>query len=385
MRRPFIIKAMEREATDMDNQPNNCSRARVAIIVGGGVIGLSVAVSLRHRGWRVVVLDSREAGEASPAAAGVLFPTSPERSSGLAGSLNLQALRMWPQWAERLGGELLRAGGISFFANSDTEKDLFALRDNLDSAVPHLPLPDGDCPGWYYLSSQSKAETTSSLHFPTARSIIPQKLLGALRRAIGASSIVDDRVEELLVAGKGARGVVGRSGHHYLGDIIIAAPGSTSADWLPGELRPKIYSMAGEALLLETDAFRSSPAAIYPFAAGLLASRPGEVWLGGSYHREGSEHQPRLDILGGIVNRGIEIFPDLAQARVKKVIYGRRPVAADQLPIVGPSQLPGLYWAGGHGRDGILHSALVGEQIISWLESDSGQEELLPSRLSLGR
>lgn len=372
---------MKQKTPDYNHQPSRRPYKRVAIVVGAGVIGLSVAISLQRRNWKVVVLDSHEPGWASPAAAGVLFPTSPQRSSGLAGHLNLQALELWPQWAGCLDGKLLRGGGISFFADSDTEKDFLALADNLES-LPQLPRSDKNYPGWSYLGPETQERITASFHFPAAFSVDPQKLLEVLRRAVGAH-FVSDRAEELLIAGSRAKGVVGRSGYRYLGDIIIAAPGSTPPNWLPSELRPKIMSMAGEALLLSTNTFRSSPAAIYPPATGLLASRRGEVWFGGSYRQEDSEQQLRLDILREMMSRGVEIFPDLAQARIKKVIYGRRPVTLDQLPIVGPSQLSGIYWAGGHGKDGILQSALIGNQLVSWLEKDIGQEELLPQRAAL--
>ena len=49
---------------------------------------------------------------------------------------------------------------------------------------------------------------------------------------------------------------------------------------------------------------------------------------------------------------------------MRRTWAGLRPVTADGLPIIGPEpRLSGLWYAGGHGRNGILLAALTGRLV----------------------
>src|SRR5213080_3061650 len=80
------------------------------LVVGGGLIGLSVAWRAAQRGARVTVLEAGTAGSgASHVAAGMLAPTA-ELEVGEAGrrllDLSLRSLALWPAFASELGVEL---------------------------------------------------------------------------------------------------------------------------------------------------------------------------------------------------------------------------------------------------------------------------------------
>src|SRR3954449_473594 len=79
-------------------------------VVGGGIIGLSVAWRAAQRGARVSVLEAGTLGSgASHVAAGMLAPTA-ELEVGEAGArlleLSLRSLERWPAFADELGGGL---------------------------------------------------------------------------------------------------------------------------------------------------------------------------------------------------------------------------------------------------------------------------------------
>src|SRR5215471_2096814 len=81
---------------------NERVNTRDVIIAGAGIIGVSIALELRERGARVLVLDRGEPGqEASSAAAGMLAPFDPETPAGLR-SLAVASAQLYPAYVERL-------------------------------------------------------------------------------------------------------------------------------------------------------------------------------------------------------------------------------------------------------------------------------------------
>ena len=73
------------------------------VVVGGGVIGLSIAWELSRHGVTVKVLERGEFGrEASWAGAGILPPGNPELASHPYDRLRGESCRLWPEWSEAL-------------------------------------------------------------------------------------------------------------------------------------------------------------------------------------------------------------------------------------------------------------------------------------------
>ena len=81
------------------------------VVVGGGVIGLSVAWHLLPHA-RVTVVDVPKPGAASPASAGMLAPFAESKAPGPLLDLGVASLRMWPAFAEQLGVTLHGPGTL---------------------------------------------------------------------------------------------------------------------------------------------------------------------------------------------------------------------------------------------------------------------------------
>src|SRR4051794_23781702 len=97
------------------------------LVVGGGLIGLSIAWRAAQRGARVRVVDAGRIGAgASHVAAGMLAPTA-ELEVGEAGrrllELSLRSLEIWPQFASELGVEL-RFGSLLVARDGDEAEAL---------------------------------------------------------------------------------------------------------------------------------------------------------------------------------------------------------------------------------------------------------------------
>ena len=71
-------------------------------IVGGGLIGASIAFELAQAGADVLVLDAGKRGAAWRAGAGMLTPTGERLHGTPLGNLAARSLSLWPDFARRL-------------------------------------------------------------------------------------------------------------------------------------------------------------------------------------------------------------------------------------------------------------------------------------------
>lgn len=355
-----------------------------AVVVGAGVIGLSVALRLLDEGYIVYVVDCQEEAAASAAAAGMLMPNSVGRASGEAGRVNFAALDLWPRFEERLLSEndeeaepqlpLTENRGMLLLCRSaEDEKILDCWREGAREDLQLEPLEQQK--GAELIAPEAKEEIRSCIFLPEAKSIDPRKLLATLRRQCQEKNAMffTDRATDIRQSGGRAHRLV-CTHREISADVIVAASGAFDLSWIPAPLRPDLVSVQGEALRVATDLFDRAP--VFVSSEGALVPRGhGEVWMGVSV-REDEDGRPLLAAVSDILQAKRNLFPDLRDARVIEVFAGRRPMSRDGLPFVGATDLPGLLLALGSGRDGILQSPLVAETI---LECVKGEPERFPS------
>ena len=81
--------------------------------------------------------------------------------------------------------------------------------------------------------------------------------------------------------------------------------------------------------------------------------------------------------LARVFNAVTALWPGVDRAEVRRTWAGLRPVTADGLPIIGPEpRLAGLWYAGGHGRNGILLAGLTGRLMRQLIEGEPLVEDL---------
>ena len=136
---------------------NSCD----VIIAGAGIIGVSLALELRERGAKVLVLDRGEPGyEASSAAAGMLAPTDPDTPPALR-PLALESARMFPEFVgklETLSGmkaDFRRHGTIAFLDSASVQP----LRPSTTVSLPTI------FGGWNQLWKAMLSQSQDALHF----------------------------------------------------------------------------------------------------------------------------------------------------------------------------------------------------------------------------
>jgi glycine oxidase len=180
------------------------------------------------------------------------------------------------------------------------------------------------------------------------------------------AAITTDRALRVDHSGDRVSGVTGASGRHFAPDVVVAA-GAWSAllEGLPRSLA--VEPVRGQMAALPWPA--SVPRTIVYNKDCYLLARAGEAILGSTMEHVGFQPEVTQAGLARIFAATMLLYPGLMRAKVQRTWAGLRPMTPDGLPIIGREPLlNGLWYATGHGRNGILLAGLTGvllQQLMS--------------------
>jgi glycine oxidase len=334
------------------------------LIIGGGAVGAACAWELASTGRKVLILEAGgRAGQAWRAAAGMLAPqietgaSDPLLRLGLAGRDHYAGVAARLQ--ESVGVDLgLWQEGIARVARTEAE------REQLRAQVAWQQKQGLNCEWLTQEDVQRRwpwlAPTEGALRAPDDGALDPQRLVEGLlagAQMLGASIMLDS-VLAVLGSDDRVEGVRGEAGSYSAGEVVVAAGAwSGMLEGLPRSLpvRPVKGQMA--ALPWPDD----TPRAIIYHKDSYLLARRGEAVIGSTMEEAGFRPEVTPSGVAQIFNATMSLCPSLLRAKVRRTWAGLRPVTPDGLPIIGPEpRLQGLWYATGHGRNGILLAGITG-------------------------
>ena len=337
------------------------------LIVGAGAIGASCASSLAAAGARVTLLERPgPVGAAWHASAGMLAaqieaqPDDPLFDLALAGREYL--VDNTPLLAAATGVDIgLAPCGILQVARSDEQADALKHRVGWQrqQALRADWLDDDEvADGWRWLSP-----CRGAFWSPEDGSLDPQQLVAAFRAnavRLGAR-LVSDTALGLDLGNDALRGVIGERERYAAGTVIIAAGAwSGRLGSLPRPL--SVEPLRGQMMAFPWPA-AAAPAIVYGDHCYLLR-RGNEMLVGSTMEHAGFDANVTEAGLTGLQARASQVYPALAAMQPIRTWAGLRPGTPDGLPIIGPDpHLPGLWYATGHGRNGILLSGITGDLV----------------------
>ena len=322
-------------------------------VIGGGVIGLSVARRAAQAGWSVRVYRSSERG-ASWVAAGMLAP----HSEGWPGEerllqLGLESLRLWHD------------GGYT----DGLPERVISARESLVVAVDRADVADlRTVADW--LSAQGHPVVWES----TVRDVEPLLAQG-IRHGFRAPTelAVDNRavLEALAVACE-------RYGVHWHGPVTdLAAVDADAVVIANGIDAPRLWSdlpirpVKGEVLRLRWRKgcmpvpHRVIRARVHGRQVYLVPRVDGVV-VGATQYEHGRDTAPVVSGVRDLLDDACAVLPGLGEYELAECGAGLRPMTPDNLPLVGRLDTRTLV-AAGHGRNGFLLAPWTAEQIVSEL------------------
>ena len=356
------------------------------IIVGGGVIGVSIALELAAQKLGVVVLDRQQPGrEASWAAAGMLSPGPDSPDALPLVPLAKESMRLYPEFiasVEELSGKttaFARKGVIEVFTAPHGESE----RDKMVAEYLALGLAIEPVAADVARKAEPALEPAvrAAAWLPQEATLDPRMLMDALLAAAGVRGVevhADSPVDSIMLDGNHCTGVVTR-GTNISAKCVVVAAGcfSGAIDWL-GRYAPA-RPIRGQLLALESKnvqlgrTLRSCKAYLVP--------RPnGRIIAGSTLEDAGFEKHVTPAGVRKILDGVLELAPAFANAQLVDAWAGLRPGTPDHLPILGPTDIRGLYIATGHYRNGILLAPATAKLLSRWILG--GKPELDTERFS---
>ena len=334
------------------------TRSPDVVVVGGGLIGLAIALELSDRGAEVTVVDrGRCLGAASTAAAGMLAAEDPGNPAEL-WELSRLSIERYPAFLRRI--EALTGIAVPF----QTETTLQYLEDR------------------------------STLRLQE-RSIDPRQLAAALYAAVEATSI--QLLEHTLIAAveDDAAGITVRlsGGADIATRSVLYAAGAWSSELMKslGEDPMPVIPRKGQMLRVRLpfaldEVHRSEQIYIVPRTSGPQA---GTALIGATVEDAGFDTSVGSEALKALRALAAELIPGLAlesNAPLVESWAGLRPATPDRLPILGACSERRRFIATGHYRNGILQApatALVMADLVEGRSPSIDLSSLSPRRFAL--
>ena len=346
-------------------------------IVGGGVIGCSIAYQLAKLGVVSTVFERNQfASGASGAASGIVGPVwYVDRYMEPLFALGLRSLSMFPV----LAAELREAGIDPEFRQNGILKLAFTpeqartLRDDL-VWQGELGL------GVKWLEHDEVMAREPDVHrgvlggvfSPREGCIRGQRYVDALVHAAsqrGATFVKGVEVTQLETKGRKVTGVRTATETYHAGHTVLAAGPWTgiTGRWVP-EVIP-VRPVKGQRILLRKLGFLPR-SVVHNFGVGITPQVDGNVLVGAT--REEGEFDDRVtaDAISQMTASAVDVFPVLKDAEFVAGRAGVRPGSPDEVPIMGPApEWEGLSVASGHDHMGIMLSPRSGELMANYIST----------------
>ncbi|HET9138787.1 glycine oxidase ThiO [Actinophytocola sp.] len=342
-------------------------------VVGGGVIGLSVAWRLACAGHRVRLIDPAPASGASWVAGGMLAPVA-EAGPGEEGLLELgsASLASWPAFAATLTAEaedpgLRTDGTVLAGLDAADAAELEALAGYLDQLGRSVRRLSGR--ELRALEPGLAPNVRSGLLVPGDLAVDNRLLLTSLRTAARRRG-----VEFLNASARAVRlGTVELTDGSTVDiEITVIAAGAWSGSLHPA-LAGLVRPVKGEILRL-----RGRSGALPPprrTVRGIVEGRPvylvpragGELVLGATQYEAGFDTDVTVRGVRDLLADAERILPGIAEYALVECAAGLRAGSRDNLPLIGWLE-PGVLVATGHHRNGLLLAPVTADAVAALVD-----------------
>ncbi len=350
------------------------------IIVGGGIIGGSIAFELAQEKLRVLVLDRQAPGqEASWAAAGMLSPSPENPDSIPLVPLARASLELYPEFVATVEEASGRAvgyrskGTLEVLLAGEAGRELstlIALHHGLGLPTEALRLEEA-LEMEPALSRQALAVALLPYEASVDNRALTEAVLAAAARQ-GVEIRAATPVTSLLRQGGRCSGVVA-GGDQVSAEHVVLAAGCFSSEIEGVSRYAPTRPVRGQMVALRSSRVRLTR--VLRSAHGYIVprddARPQKLVAGSTLENAGFEKSVTAGGLAQILSAILELAPGLAGTEIVETWSGLRPDTPDHLPVLGPTDVEGLVMATGHYRNGILLAPVTARLVREWLTGGS--------------
>ncbi len=341
------------------------------LIVGGGVIGLAIALELRLRGATVTVLTRNFNEAASHAAAGMLAPQAEKLPPGAMLELCLRSRSLYPDWTQKL--EALTGLPTGYWScgilapvyESELDTHGSGATTNLISDTQHLPPAHWlDRVALQQHQPGLSPEVIGGWWYPDDAQVDNRLLTKALRTAVGDAGVAwrePMTVQKILQQGDRVLGVQTTDGTFQAAHYVLAT-GAWSQDLLPIPVQPRKGQML--SVRVPTGHDQSLRSILFGSEIYIVPRQDGRIVIGATSEAVGFTPENTPKGVKTLRERTVRLYPALRSLPLQEVWWGFRPATPDELPLLGASPYGNLTLATGHYRNGILLAPVTAQLLV---------------------
>ncbi|MXO80024.1 FAD-dependent oxidoreductase [Paenibacillus sp. OT2-17] len=346
------------------------------IVIGSGILGASTAYHLAKMGANVIIVDRKDKGQATDAAAGIICPWLSQRRNQAWYQLAKAGASFYPGLIEELKSEGETETGYAQVGALSIHDDLEKIKKMEERA--HLR--QADAPEIGEITRLNEKETHErfpllvegyhSVHISGAARIDGRALRDALvRSAQKNGAVLIQGNATLQYESDHITGVVVGARSFSSDKVIVCAGAWANQLLLPLGIHFKVSYQKAQIMHLQVSNRQDTgtwPVVIPPSDQYLLAFDKQKIVIGATHENEIEGYDTRVTAGGmqEILDKGLELAPDLANSTFQEVRVGFRPFTPGFLPVIGAVPgWDGLIAANGLGASGLTMGPFIGNQL----------------------
>ena len=364
-----------------------------AVVIGGGVVGASIAYHLVSEGAKTILIDRHDVGRATDAGAGILSPETNTRDGQDWFEFAVRAVGYYPGLIQRLETEqsgdtgYARCGKLTVAVSEDEVEPFERASEVIFNRQRDRGLPSTEelyavTPEVAGAMFPPLASVYRALYYRQAARVDGRLLARALLRAAEAKGLMVKRssVEKLLLQNRQVTGVESEGDIIRAGGVAIAGGAWSHQFGVQLGVQIPVQPQRGQIIHLnmpETDMERWP--IISAFRGHYIVPWSDNKVVVGATREVGSGFSPATTAVGvlEVLSEALRVAPGLAEAQIREIRVGLRPMTADLLPVLG--QLPGaknIYLATGHGPTGLQLGPYSGKIIADMILGRSEEADI---------
>jgi len=354
------------------------------VVVGGGIIGCAIACEAARAGLRVRLLEKGAfGGEASGAAAGLLCPQVEADRSDPLFLLGLASRDLYPEFARQVAEEsgldpALSPRGTLVVARRGAEAEALDRRGSFQRSLGLAAERLSD-EALRRMEPALNPDWSEALYLPRDWTVDNEVLVRGLETSatrLGARLQGGARVERLMVENGRVAGVETAGGGLRAGAVVIAAGAWSGEIAGPGIAPLPSYPVRGQIVCFGPATVPVHP--LFTHGCYLVPRRDGRVLAGSTMERSGFDKTVTGSGLSALSASALELVPALGDAPFHSAWAGLRPATPDDRPAIGRARTPGLLYACGHLRSGILLAPVTARIVTRLLLDEDPGMDLSP-------
>ena len=364
-----------------------------AIIIGGGILGVSAAYHLVCEGARTLLIDRCDEGRATNAGAGILSPVTNSKSLEPLFNLAMDAFDYYPVVNERLLQEqegetgFARTGKLVVAASEDELEAFEQAREIIFNRQKHRGSPSTEdlhdiSPDRARALLPPLGPVLRAIYYRNAARVDGRLLAEAFQRAAVRRGLAVKKadVEKLVLQNGAVTGVECDGELLHCGKVIIAG-GAWSPEF-EGQLgiRIPVEPERGQIIHLSLPGRDTADwPTLNAYHMDYMVPWPDSRVVVGATHESGAGFRSKKTVKGimEVLRNAVRVAPGLEEAEIREIRVGLRPQTPDMLPVLG--SVPGwanLFLLTGNGRTGLQVGPYSGKIITQLVLGQNPQSDI---------